>query len=387
MRILLLTDGIYPYTMGGMQKHSYYLTKYLAQNNINVTLFHCTNFNSKLKDQGADLNHFNELELKNIDFRLHEFPKLDRFPGHYVRENKAYSKSIYQEIKDSIGSYDLIYAQGFTGWQFIKEKKSGRINIPVVINFHGYEMFQKAPSIGAKLQYILLKHTAKWMSLNADFAVSLGGKLTTILQDLGVPNARILVTPIGVESSWLNKNPTPGNEIRKFVFIGRYERRKGIEELNKSLQQLIDKGVDFEFNFIGPVPKEKQLITSQVIYYGKIVNQEEIQRIVRQCDALVCPSHSEGMPTVILEAMASGLAIIATNVGAVKEQIKGNGWLLESISSEKLSEVLIECCQCEETQLSVFKKASIKLVSEKFLWNKTIELTLKQFSKILKKTT
>ena len=79
MRILLLTDGIYPYTMGGMQKHSYYLAKYLAQNNVNVTLFHCTDFNSKLKDQGADLNHFNELELKNIDFRLHDFPKLDRF--------------------------------------------------------------------------------------------------------------------------------------------------------------------------------------------------------------------------------------------------------------------------------------------------------------------
>ncbi|MDC3260080.1 glycosyltransferase family 4 protein, partial [bacterium] len=112
-----------------------------------------------------------------------------------------------------------------------------------------------------------------------------------------------------------------------------------------------------------------------------------VQRIVRQCDVLVCPSHSEGMPTVILEAMASGLAIIATNVGAVKEQIKGNGWLLESISSEKLTEALIECCQCEETQLSDFKKASIKLVSEKFLWNKTIELMLKQFSKILKKTT
>jgi glycosyltransferase involved in cell wall biosynthesis len=93
------------------------------------------------------------------------------------------------------------------------------------------------------------------------------------------------------------------------------------------------------------------------------------------------------MPTVILEAMASGLAIIATNVGAVKEQIKGNGWLLESISSEKLSEVLIECCHSKETQLSDFKKASIKLVSEKFLWNKTIELMLKQFSKILKKTT
>jgi hypothetical protein len=41
MKILLLTDGIFPFVMGGMQKHSYYLAKYLDKEVVDVTLAHC----------------------------------------------------------------------------------------------------------------------------------------------------------------------------------------------------------------------------------------------------------------------------------------------------------------------------------------------------------
>ena len=40
MRIALLTDGIYPYVVGGMQKHSYNLAKYFSQQKIHVDLYH-----------------------------------------------------------------------------------------------------------------------------------------------------------------------------------------------------------------------------------------------------------------------------------------------------------------------------------------------------------
>ena len=48
------------------------------------------------------------------------------------------------------------------------------------------------------------------------------------------------------------------------------------------------------------------------------------------CDILLCPSYSEGMPNVILEAMSRGLAIIATNVGAIRLLVsEDNGVLLQ----------------------------------------------------------
>ena len=138
----------------------------------------------------------------------------------------------------------------------------------------------------------------------------------------------------------------------KFVFIGRNERRKGIEELNAALNELLSNtGFEFEFHFIGPIPEESKLRDKRLIYHGEIRNQEKIKKILRASDCLVCPSHSEGMPTVILEAMASGLAVIATRVGAVERQIRDNGILIDDLSVKDLREALIDLIQLDKETL------------------------------------
>ncbi|MGB0418765.1 MAG: glycosyltransferase family 4 protein, partial [Opitutales bacterium] len=76
-----------------------------------------------------------------------------------------------------------------------------------------------------------------------------------------------------------------------------------------------------EFVFIGPIPKEKQLDLPWVQYRGSVSDQDALKAELDQGDVLVCPSYSEGMPTVILEAMARGLAIVATDVGATCELV------------------------------------------------------------------
>lgn len=384
MHILLLTDGIFPHTMGGMQKHSYYLAKYLAKNQVRITLYHCTMDQKRLDNNGADSTAFTKVELQYIDFRYFQFPKTDVFPGHYVRENKAYSSLIYEDIKQQLGQFDLVYAQGYTGWRFIKERESGKVELPVIVNFHGNNMFHKAYSLSAAIQNTLLKPPAKWMCQHADYVVSLGGKLTETIQQIPVSRKRILETPIGIESSWLQQDIVQSTDaIRRFVFIGRYDKIKAIEELNGAIQNLIKENVNFEFHFIGPIPVEKQVTNEKVIYHGAIHEQEKIQERLRSCDVLVCASHSEGMPTVILEAMASGLAIIGNDVGAIQEQIDGNGWLLSTNTVEVLTAALLDVCNIDKPQLDAYKKRSVELIREKFLWEQTIQLTLQQFRDIL----
>ena len=76
MKIALLSDGIYPYVVGGMQKHSYFLAKYLARNKINVDLYHF-----KSIDNYNLPNPFNDEELLfikifEIDYDLFNKSKL-----------------------------------------------------------------------------------------------------------------------------------------------------------------------------------------------------------------------------------------------------------------------------------------------------------------------
>ena len=177
MRIALVTDGIYPYVIGGMQKHSFYLAKYLAQNSIHVDLYHTS---SDIKAEKIDC--FSDSEKAFITSICIPFPKLDAFPGHYIREMRLYSSEIYKELQKR--SVDFIYVQGLSGLNFLENKLI--VKTPVGVNFHGLEMFQKAADIKSKVErYIFHRPVLKSMK-NAEIVFSLGGKLTELLLSKGI---------------------------------------------------------------------------------------------------------------------------------------------------------------------------------------------------------
>lgn len=367
MKVLLLTDGIYPFVMGGMQKHSYYLVKYLSQNGVQIEVAHCT------EDADYYCKELKTVNMENVTLREFNFSSSDKLPGHYIRSNKTYSSKIYQYYANKLNEFDLIYAQGFVGWRFIKERKKGNINIPIVINLHGYEMYQKAPDLKIKLQHFLLRPIAKYVSLNADAVFSFGGKITQILKRIGVSKDSILECPIGIEKHWLKQSISEGKLPRVFVFVGRDERRKGIFELNNAIEK-VDKNIDFTFNFIGPIPEGNRIKDKRVKYFGPIYEEEVIRNILWDSDVLVCPSYSEGMPTVIMEGMSSGLAIIGTDVGAISAQVSStNGWLLSAPQVDLIHSTLIEAINIPNKMLEKKKRKSIELVQENYLWDTVIK--------------
>jgi glycosyltransferase involved in cell wall biosynthesis len=301
MRIALITDGIWPYVLGGMQKHSYYLCKYLARQKIHVHLIH---FNQSAYDI-EKLEFFSAEEKAFIRQTLVPFPPAGKLPGHYLRNSRRYAKLVYETLKPEWQSFDFIYTKGFTGWQLLKEKRKGTPLPPVGIKFHGYEMFQKAPDLKTRLQHIfLLRRPARTLSLQADLVFSYGGKITDIIRSLGVPATRIAEIPSGVETEFIAGATAPVTRPLKFIFLGRYERRKGLEELFSALEQLQPKGC--EFHIVGPIPENKKSALGIIRYHGEIRQREKVLSLLRSSDVLVCPSWSEGMPNVILEAMSQG---------------------------------------------------------------------------------
>lgn len=373
MKVALLTEGLYPWVMGGMQKHSYYLAKYLAQNQVEVDVCHF-----RAQDKANAPNPFTDAEMEFIRFIELDFPKKWRYPGHYVAELKEYSQAILEQLRSFIATYDFIYAQGLSGWALIRAKRGGLGAPPIGVNLHGLEMFQKKPGMISRFRQQPLVRAARYNILNADYAFSLGGKLKNILIDLGKESIRIIEVPIGIEETWLNPEIRQPGSPRKFIFIGRYERRKGLQELHAAIRGM-SKDSPFTFEIIGPVPEQVQLRHEKVTYHGAIYEEERVRSIMQSGDVLVCPSYSEGMPTVILEAMASGMAIIATDVGAVSEQLKGNGWLLQAPEIPLIKKTLQEAIEIPDHELMAYKRRSQELIKDKFLWDQIIQHTLRSF--------
>jgi glycosyltransferase involved in cell wall biosynthesis len=365
MYVALITDGISPYVLGGMQKHSFYLAKYLAKNKVYVDLFHYNDsqYNINL------LEFFSEEEKKYINSIVLQFPTSAKFPGHYIYKSYKYSGLVFNAIKDKLNTYDFIYTKGFSGWKLISEKHKGSITCcKIGVKFHGYEMFQIAPESKSKIQQFLLRPFVKKISKQADIVFSYGGKITEIIQSIGVNSKQIIEIPSGVEKGFIGNTISSHNEpYRKFVFLGRAERRKGIIELNEVLQNLVSQKQPFKFEFIGPIPDSMKIKNDSIIYHGEIRDVQKIKSLLVQNDILVCPSWSEGFPNVILEAMASGLAIIATNVGAVAAMVSDkNGWLIEPANKVHLENSLIEAINLKD--LSSKKEQSLQLVQSTFNW-------------------
>src|SRR6218665_2192063 len=105
MKIAVLTDGIYPFVIGGIQRHSLNLIKHLVELNIEVIAFHTIPGKTLLSEQESQF--FKGIE--KVDWQFIPFPKTNSFPGHYLRESYLYSCTIYDKLR-SIPDIDLIYA-------------------------------------------------------------------------------------------------------------------------------------------------------------------------------------------------------------------------------------------------------------------------------------
>jgi len=377
MKIALLTDGIFPYVIGGMQKHSYCLAKYLARQGVEIDLYH---FNQSERDIGT-LELFSEQEKQFIHSVVIPFPVQGKLPGHYLRESYEYSRRVYEAMQKR-DPVDYIYAKGFTAWSLLDQKRKGTRFPPVGVNFHGYEMFQPPASFRMRMEQYLLRSPVLFNLKHADQVFSYGGKITGLLASLGIPQEKIIELPAGIESEWLIDQSAPTRKIRRFIFAGRYERRKGIEELHKML--LGWEGPEFEFVIAGPIPLSKQIKKAGIKYTGGIADQEVMKTLLRGSDILVCPSHSEGMPNIILEGLASGLAIIATDVGAVPAMVDNeNGWLISPGSEKELEAAFRSAVHIPEQELDDKKRSSLIRVKELFFWDKLIHKTIDKITERL----
>jgi glycosyltransferase involved in cell wall biosynthesis len=382
MRIALITDGIYPYVIGGMQRHSFYLAKYLSQKKVHVTLVH---FN--LGD--LDINRlelFSDAEKEYIENIVIPFPRGDAFPGHYIRASYKYSCLIYEALKNRLDEFDFIYSKGFSAWKLIEEKKKNPNAFPPIgVKFHGYEMFQKASKLIILIHQMMLKGPVKWMSLNADYVFSYGAKITDLIRNLGVRSDRIIEIPAGIEPHWITAHIRSAEKTVRFVFVGRYERRKGVEELNQALKMLMKEHIDFQFHFIGPFREEEKIMSGNIIYHGVISDSGELKKRLDETDVLVCPSWSEGMPNVILEAMSRGCAIIATDVGAVSLMVSAsNGILIEPGNIPRLLNALKQMADMDRTVLSEMKKNSVGKVKNEFVYDMIIDKFMTTIQSLIK---
>lgn len=143
------------------------------------------------------------------------------------------------------------------------------------------------------------------------------------------------------------------------IFVGGLDPfRKGIYDILKALPMVIGACKNICFTFGGDNVRDAldnsldSLFTRWVSFRGWVSEAEKVA-LYRAADLLLLPSYEEGLPYVIVEAMAARLPIISTPVGAIPEVIEEgiNGFLINPGDYQALARRIVRLCRGEELRL------------------------------------
>lgn len=181
---------------------------------------------------------------------------------------------------------------------------------------------------------------------------------------------KVHVVRCGLDESFLNQEPTAIPGVRRVVNVGRLNEQKGQLLLIEAAGKLKASGLEFELVLVGDgelrAPIEARIaelgLVSNVTITGW-VSSERVKQELLTSRALVLPSFAEGLPIVLMEALALGRPVVTTRIAGIPELVDETcGWVVAPGSVDALVEALRELLSLDSVALSARASAGIERV-------------------------
>jgi glycosyltransferase involved in cell wall biosynthesis len=193
-----------------------------------------------------------------------------------------------------------------------------------------------------------------------------------IASEYGIEPARISAIRNGVDVSFFNDEARTLHARPRLLFVGRLAAEKNLLLLLRALAGISER---FETTLVGEGPLEHELryqatdLGLENLHFRGRADGAELRSIYRAADFLVLPSKSEGMSLVLLEALAMGLPVIATDLACNRELVVHgeNGFLVAPGDPAALRTALLELIE-EVDRYERMSKAARKL-ADKYRWD------------------
>ena len=228
--------------------------------------------------------------------------------------------------------------------------------IPTIYHLH----FGRIPQIAAAntLEWRMLARAAGWAH-----AVIALDPATAVTLEKHLPSTQTVRVPNGIDLETLPspaEQPTPPTVL----FLGWVIPTKGVYELVQAWTEL--KPAKWQCLIAGPGSPQtqddlRQRFAPEHLEFQGEVSHDDAMRLMAQASVFVLPSHTEGFPNVIIEAMALGKAIIATDVGAMPEMLAdGCGVVIPARDTEALQTALAKVLADPQLRASMGARAMEK---------------------------
>lgn len=365
----------------------YYLAKYLVQNGVKVKVVapSCGILEEKESD-------FKEMEVKRFRYFFRKWetifcrgggalPMLKKNPFLYLLLPFAIISYAFSILKHS-NDVDLILCE----WTI-----SGFVSIPaklirrkkLVVSLLGSDMMKARSSL-------FYRFITKLAFSAADAITSVSKRMVEEAKDLGALSSKLFFIPYGTLDDFLNITRNLPQKPYKLLYIGNLIPLKNVDVVIKAVSMLPSY---FTLTIVGDGPMRGELeeltkklqIEDRVHFVGRVPHKK-IPEFLSNAHTLLLVSSSEGRPNVVLEALASGLPVIVSDIPGNRELVEDgkNGILVPVRSSEKLKEGILKLFEDINIWKEFSKRGREFVKKEGLTWSSTAKKHVKLFNFLLK---
>ena len=369
---------------GGMERYVYYFSKHLAESGVSVELFtsvtkkqtSCDLEKVKLTFLKPNVNESIRL-LRGINYRL------------FLRKVSTYLKK---------SKYDIVHAFGICPVEYLKYKSRGK----VVIQPFGNEEFKSRERENFfKRTYLdLFMRNPKLYSVRNADAIASEGEIQTkeIMQLFGVPKEKIFYLPDGVDLDEIEEYTKDVEVTREdyniqdadivLMNVNRLEPNKGVPYLIEAMK-ILNQELNVKLILVGTGSEEekikrliKHLGLSEKVKHFKNIPDKLMFQLYTLADISVTPTLYEGLPLVVLEAMACGKPIVASNVSEVPQAVKDgiNGFLVPPRNPKAIADAVLKIY--DKNLFMKMGKASKEIV-ERYDWGRIAKMAIRKYEELI----
>jgi glycosyltransferase involved in cell wall biosynthesis len=405
LRVAYLTYRGKPH-VGGQGVYTRHLTKALADLGHTVEVFGGQPY--PVLDDRITMHKLPSLDIFNDTYpgrvpaywEIKTWPDVvetARFMTGQFSEPLAFSKRALRTLTPRVNDFDLVHDNQCLGWDILKIEKI----IPTIVTLHHpitkdreLEMSHapsrwKRRSVGRWYSFVDMQ--GKVASKMPRIVVVSENSITDINKDMGVSRDRMRLVPVGVDPDLFKPLPNIAREPGRLITTASADvALKGLSYLLEAMA-LLRKDRDIRLTIIGkPRPGHSMDLIDSLglrphIDFVSGVTDERIVELYAEAELAVVPSLYEGFSLPAIEAMSTGICLVATDGGALPE-VTGthNETVLQcpAANAEALAAVIATGLDSAELRARIGEAGRQRVVS-RWTWKHCAELTVEQYREVL----
>ena len=405
LRIAYLTYRGKPH-VGGQGVYTRHLTKALVDLGHSVEVFGGQPY--PVLDERIAMHKLPSLDIFNDQYpgRLPAYWEMKTWPdvvetARYLTgqfsEPLAFSKRAYRTLQTRVNDFDLVHDNQCLGWDILKIEKI----IPTIVTLHHpitkdreLEMshapnWWKRRSVGRWYSFVEMQ--GKVASKMPRIVVVSENSITDINKDMGVSRDRMRLVPVGVDPELFKPLPHVARQPGRLITTASADvALKGLSYLLEAMAKLRTER-DIRLTIIGkPRPGHSMDLIDSLglkpyIDFVSGVTDERIVELYAEAELAVVPSLYEGFSLPAIEAMSTGICLVATDGGALPEVTGTNNETVlqcPAADADALAAQIARGLDDAELRSRIGEAGRNRVVS-RWSWKHCAQLTIEQYREVL----